>query len=141
MLFTLPDRLCWVLARNRKDTRKFYKRPGPIIGILASSLLLPLEQIRPGEFISQYLDWLYFTLTLVFFLAVAGVLIDWGLEHGPLTWHFLFCSWFLSTRLFASAAGMAQMQFSGSKKILASGRLLNPRSGTNSIQNKKKRGS
>jgi len=40
---------------------------------MASSLFLPLEEIRPGEFISQYSDWIYFTLTLVFFLAVAGV--------------------------------------------------------------------
>ena len=40
---------------------------------MASSLLFPLDQIKPTEFLSQYSEWIYFTLMLVFFISVAGI--------------------------------------------------------------------
>ena len=36
-------------------------------------LLDPFTRIRPGSFISQYSDWVLFTLLLFFFWAVAGI--------------------------------------------------------------------
>jgi len=38
-----------------------------------ADLLYPLNQIQPSEFISQYHEWIYFALMLVFFIAVAGI--------------------------------------------------------------------
>jgi len=40
---------------------------------MSASLLFPLDQIRPSQFLSQYSEWIYFTLLLVFFLSVAGI--------------------------------------------------------------------
>ena len=40
---------------------------------MASSLLFPLEQIKPSEILAQYSEWVYFTLVMVFFLSLSGV--------------------------------------------------------------------
>lgn len=40
---------------------------------MASSILFPLEQIKPSEFLTQYSEWVYFTLILVFFVSIAGI--------------------------------------------------------------------
>ena len=40
---------------------------------MASSILFPLEQIKPTEFLTQYSEWIYFTLMLVFFVSIAGI--------------------------------------------------------------------
>jgi hypothetical protein len=40
---------------------------------MSASLLFPLDQIRPSQFLSHYSEWIYFTLLLVFFLSVAGI--------------------------------------------------------------------
>jgi hypothetical protein len=40
---------------------------------MAPSLLFPLDQIKPGEILSKYSDWLYFTLVLVFFVSISGI--------------------------------------------------------------------
>jgi hypothetical protein len=40
---------------------------------MASLLLFPLDQIKPTEFLSQYSEWIYFTLLLIFFISVAGI--------------------------------------------------------------------
>jgi len=40
---------------------------------MPSSLLLPFDQIKPTEILSQYSEWIYFTLFLVFFISVAGI--------------------------------------------------------------------
>lgn len=40
---------------------------------MATSLLFPLDQIKPTEFLTQYSEWIYFTLMLVFFISVAGI--------------------------------------------------------------------
>ena len=40
---------------------------------MPSSLLLPFDQIKPTEILSQYSEWIYFTLILVFFISVAGI--------------------------------------------------------------------
>jgi hypothetical protein len=40
---------------------------------MPSSLLLPFDQIKPTEILSQYSEWIYFTLILVFFILVAGI--------------------------------------------------------------------
>ena len=36
-------------------------------------MLFPLDQISPSEIFSQYSEWIYFTLVLVFFISVAGI--------------------------------------------------------------------
>jgi hypothetical protein len=38
-----------------------------------AQLFFPLDQIRPSEFLNQYHEWIYFTLILVFFIAIAGL--------------------------------------------------------------------
>ena len=38
-----------------------------------AQLFFPLDQIRPSEFLHQYHEWIYFTLILVFFIAIAGL--------------------------------------------------------------------
>lgn len=38
-----------------------------------AQLFFPLDQIRPSEFLHQYQEWIYFTLILVFFIAIAGL--------------------------------------------------------------------
>jgi hypothetical protein len=38
-----------------------------------AQLFFPLYQIRPSEFLNQYHEWIYFTLILVFFIAIAGL--------------------------------------------------------------------
>jgi hypothetical protein len=40
---------------------------------MSSSLLFPLDQINLSDFLSQYSEWIYFTLVLVFFISVAGI--------------------------------------------------------------------
>jgi hypothetical protein len=40
---------------------------------MPSSLLFPLDQIKPTQFLSEYSEWIYFTLVLVFFISVAGI--------------------------------------------------------------------
>ena len=40
---------------------------------MPSSLLLPFDQIKPTEILSEYSEWIYFTLILVFFISVAGI--------------------------------------------------------------------
>ena len=37
------------------------------------SLLFPLDQINLSDFLSQYSEWIYFTLVMVFFISVAGI--------------------------------------------------------------------
>jgi hypothetical protein len=37
------------------------------------SLLGPLDQIQPSQILSQYSEWIYFTLILVFFISIAGI--------------------------------------------------------------------
>jgi hypothetical protein len=40
---------------------------------MPSSLLFPLEKINPSQLLSQYSEWIYFTLILVFFISVSGI--------------------------------------------------------------------
>ena len=40
---------------------------------MPSSLLFPLDQIKPTQFLSEYSEWIYFILILVFFISVAGI--------------------------------------------------------------------
>jgi hypothetical protein len=40
---------------------------------MASSMLFPLDQIKPSEILTQYSEWIYFTLVLIFFISVAGI--------------------------------------------------------------------
>ena len=40
---------------------------------MASSLLFPLEQIKPSQILTQYSEWIYFTLVLVFFISISGI--------------------------------------------------------------------
>jgi len=40
---------------------------------MPSSLLFPLDQISPSEILSQYSEWIYFTLVVVFFISIAGI--------------------------------------------------------------------
>ena len=40
---------------------------------MPSSLFLPLDRFQPSEILSQYSEWAYFTLILVFFVSVAGI--------------------------------------------------------------------
>jgi hypothetical protein len=40
---------------------------------MATSLLFPLEQIKPSQILSQYSEWIYFTLVLVFFVSISGI--------------------------------------------------------------------
>ncbi|PQP35748.1 hypothetical protein C6A37_00850 [Desulfobacteraceae bacterium SEEP-SAG9] len=37
------------------------------------SLLFPLDQVNLSDFLSQYSEWIYFTLVMVFFISVAGI--------------------------------------------------------------------
>ena len=37
------------------------------------SLFFPLDQINLFDFLSQYSEWIYFTLVMVFFISVAGI--------------------------------------------------------------------
>jgi len=40
---------------------------------MALSLLYPLDQLKPTQILSQYSEWIYFTLILVFFISVSGI--------------------------------------------------------------------
>lgn len=40
---------------------------------MPSSMFFPLDNIKPSEILSQYSEWIYFTLTLVFFISIAGI--------------------------------------------------------------------
>ena len=35
--------------------------------------LFPLDQIKPTKILTQYSEWIYFTLILVFFISVTGI--------------------------------------------------------------------
>ena len=37
------------------------------------SMLAPLDNIRPSDLLSQYSEWIYFTLVLIFFISIAGL--------------------------------------------------------------------
>lgn len=37
------------------------------------SRLFPLDIIKPGEILSQYAEWIYFTILLVFFVSISGI--------------------------------------------------------------------
>ena len=37
------------------------------------AILYPFDRIHPGQLLSQYSDWVYFTLILIFFISVAGI--------------------------------------------------------------------
>ena len=37
------------------------------------SILFPLDNIRPGDLLNQYSDWIYFVLMLAFFISIAGL--------------------------------------------------------------------
>jgi hypothetical protein len=53
--------------------RKLFKLPGAFYCYMPSSLLFPLNQIKPTQILSEYAEWIYFTLILVFFISVAGI--------------------------------------------------------------------
>jgi Na+/H+ antiporter NhaA len=40
---------------------------------MPSSLLFPLDQIKPSQVLAQYPEWIYFTLVLVFFVSLSGI--------------------------------------------------------------------
>ena len=40
---------------------------------MPSSLLFPLDRINLSDFLSQYSEWIYFTLVMVFFISVTGI--------------------------------------------------------------------
>ena len=40
---------------------------------MAASMFFPLDQIKPSQVLSQYSEWIYFTLILVFFISVSGM--------------------------------------------------------------------
>jgi hypothetical protein len=40
---------------------------------MTEALLYPLDRIQPSEILSQYSEWIYFTLVLVFFISIAGI--------------------------------------------------------------------
>ena len=40
---------------------------------MSSSALFPLDMIKPSQILSQYSEWIYFTLVLVFFISIAGI--------------------------------------------------------------------
>jgi len=40
---------------------------------MPSSLLFPLDQLSPSQILSQYSEWIYFTLILVFFISISGL--------------------------------------------------------------------
>ena len=40
---------------------------------MAEAILYPLDRILPSQLLSQFSEWIYFSLILVFFISVAGV--------------------------------------------------------------------
>jgi len=40
---------------------------------MVSSLLFPLDQIKPSQVLSNFSEWIYFTLILVFFISLSGI--------------------------------------------------------------------
>ena len=40
---------------------------------MPSYALFPIDLVKPSEILSQYSEWIYFTLILVFFIAIAGI--------------------------------------------------------------------
>ena len=40
---------------------------------MGSSLFFPLDNIQPSQILSQYSEWIYFTLVLVFFISISGI--------------------------------------------------------------------
>ena len=40
---------------------------------MPSTLFFPLDRIQPSQILSQYSEWIYFTLVLVFFISVSGI--------------------------------------------------------------------
>lgn len=48
---------------------------------MASAIFFPLDLISPGQLISEYSEWIYFTLVMVFFMAVAGIALRRHFQH------------------------------------------------------------
>lgn len=42
-------------------------------GGMPSSLFSPFDAIQPSEILSQYSEWIYFTLILIFFISISGI--------------------------------------------------------------------
>jgi len=42
-------------------------------GGMPRSLFFPLDRIQPSEILSQYSEWIFFTLILIFFISVSGI--------------------------------------------------------------------
>jgi len=40
---------------------------------MPSSLFSPFDAIQPSQILSQYSEWIYFTLILVFFISISGI--------------------------------------------------------------------
>jgi len=40
---------------------------------MAEAILYPLDRILPSQLLSQFSEWIYFSLILVFFISVAGI--------------------------------------------------------------------
>ena len=40
---------------------------------MPSTLFFPLDRIQPSQILSQYSEWIYFTLILVFFISISGI--------------------------------------------------------------------
>lgn len=47
--------------------------PMHLNGDMDTSIFLPFDQIKPAEIISQYSEWIYFTIILVFFISISGL--------------------------------------------------------------------
>lgn len=48
---------------------------------MASAIFFPLDLISPGQLISEYSEWIYFALIMVFFMAVAGIALRRHFQH------------------------------------------------------------
>ena len=48
---------------------------------MASATFFPLDLISPGQLISEYSEWIYFALIMVFFMAVAGIALRRHFQH------------------------------------------------------------
>ena len=48
---------------------------------MASAIFFPLDLISPGQLISEYSEWIYFALIMIFFMAVAGIALRRHFQH------------------------------------------------------------
>ena len=48
---------------------------------MASATFFPLDLISPGQLISEYSEWIYFVLIMIFFMAVAGIALRRHFQH------------------------------------------------------------